>query len=54
MVALYNTGLVLLLLSSLMGSVKTPLALGGRGLLASAVMLFGGLMWHRVVSYRER
>ena len=54
MVALYNAGLVLLLLSSLMGSVKIPLALTGRGLLASAVVLFGGLMWRRVVSYRER
>jgi len=52
--ALYSTGLDLLLLSSLMGSVKTPLALGGRGLLASAVIFFGGRMLCRVVSYRDR
>lgn len=54
MVALYNTGLVFLLLSTLMGSAKTPLALGSRGFLVIAVIIFGRLMWRRVVSYRDR
>lgn len=54
MVLIYNIGLMLLLMSILKGLADYQLALAGRGCLAFAVMMFGSLMWHRVVSYRNR
>lgn len=54
MVVIYNLGLIQLLMSTFIGFENYQLALAGRGCLALAVLLFGSLMWPRVVSYRNR
>ncbi|WP_322571830.1 hypothetical protein [Rhodohalobacter sp.] len=54
MSVLYNIGLLLLLFSSATLTLGFVFALAGRGCLALAVLLFGGLMWRRVVSYKNR
>lgn len=53
MVCLYNTGLILLATSALI-SASYPVALSGRALIGAGVMIFAGLTWRRVVSYRNR
>ncbi|WP_340102491.1 hypothetical protein [Rhodohalobacter sp. 8-1] len=50
-VAAMNLGLWVLLGSHLTGDY---MAAAGRGLLLIGVLLFAGLMWNRVVSYRNR
>ncbi len=50
-VAVINLGLWLLLASYVLNEY---LALAGRGLLLIGTFLFAGLMWNRVVSYRNR
>lgn len=50
-VAVINLGLWLLLASYL---TYEYLAIAGRGLLLIGTLLFAGLMWNRVVSYRNR
>jgi hypothetical protein len=50
-VAVMNLGLWVLLGSYVTGDYMTA---AGRGLLLIGVLLFAGLMWNRVVSYRNR
>jgi hypothetical protein len=49
-VILINLGLLLLIASTL---TTTFLAIAGRSLLMVGTLLFGGIMWNRVVSYRK-
>lgn len=50
-VVVMNMGLCLLLASVVAGGF---LAIAGRVLLAAGTLLFAGLMWNRVVSYKNR
>lgn len=53
MVCLYNTGLILLA-ASVFIPINFPAAMSGRVLIGAGVMIFAGLTWRRVVSYRNR
>jgi len=53
MVGLFNTGLILLAASTLIsGTIATSLT--GRMLIALSIILFAGLNWKRVITYRKR
>ncbi|REL38589.1 hypothetical protein DYD21_01165 [Rhodohalobacter sp. SW132] len=53
MVFLFNIGLIFLVLSSFSPNISAN-ALIGRSLLAISILIFAGLIWQRVVSYRNR
>lgn len=53
LVVMFNLGLLILLIASAT-AYDQILPLTGRGCMILAVILFGALMWNRVVSYRER
>lgn len=49
---LYNIGLVFLVMSTLFSSLIYAAAFG-RGLLLISILIFAGLMWQRIVTYRN-
>jgi hypothetical protein len=52
MVFLFNAGLIFIITSAL--SPNIPAAITGRALIAGSIFIFAGLIWHRVVTYRDR
>jgi hypothetical protein len=52
MVCLFNTGLFFIVTSAL--SPNIPATITGRALIAGSIIIFAGLIWQRVVTYRDR